>query len=162
MDQAQRRALIERYKGGYDAVVEALAGIPDAELDARATDDAWTPREIVHHLADSEMTSAIRLRRLLAEDNPAIVGYDEAEFARRLYYDRPIQASLDALRAARASTAEILERLTEAEWRRAGTHSESGAYSVETWLAIYAAHAHDHAAQIREARTGAPPSHAEA
>jgi hypothetical protein len=101
---------------------------------------------VVHHLADSEMTSAIRLRRLLAEDRPVINGYDEEQFARVLHYDRPIEASIAVLKAARESTAEIIERLSEAEWARTGRHSESGPYSVETWLEIYAAHGHDHAA----------------
>ena len=158
MDEAWRRTLLEQYRDGPRVVAEALTGITDAELDARLTPDSWTAREIVHHLADSEMTSAIRLRRLLAEERPVIAGYDEMEFARRLYYDRPIEASLEALSAARRTTAEILERLSDAEWRREGTHSESGSYSVETWLDIYAAHAHDHAAQIRQARETAAAS----
>ena len=99
------------------------------------------------------MTSALRLRRLLAKERPTLAGYDEEEFARQLYYgERPIGPSLDAVRAARASTASILERMTEAEWAREGTHSASGRYTTEQWLEIYAAHAHDHAAQIRRAR----------
>jgi hypothetical protein len=109
----------------------------------------------VHHLADSEMTSAIRLRRLVVEDNPVIVGYDQEEFARRLYYDRPVTASLDAFRAARESTAQILDRLGDAEWSRQGTHSESGPYGMGDWLRIYAEHAHKHADQIRRARASA-------
>lgn len=147
-----RQGFIERYKAGYDEVVSAIEGITEEELDRRSADDEWTPREIVHHLADSEMTSAIRLRRLVAEDSPEIFGYDEQEFARRLHYDRPIESSLATLKAARASTAEILERLSEEDWARAGTHSEIGSYSVQGWLQIYAAHAHDHADQIRRAR----------
>jgi len=150
-----RQALIDRYRDGYRVVTEALEGITDAELDARPGPGTWTAREIVHHLADSEMTSAIRLRRLLAEDRAVINGYDQEEFARKLYYDRPIAASLDAFRAARLTSAEILERLTEAEWARMGTHSESGAYGVEKWLEIYAQHAHGHADQIRRARAAA-------
>jgi hypothetical protein len=133
-------------------VAAALAGVTDEQLDFRPGDGDWTPREVVHHLADSEMTSAIRLRRLLTEDEPTIVGYDEAEFARRLFYgERPIAAALDAFRAARETTAEILERLTAEQWDRSGTHTEGGAYGVDTWLEIYAAHAHDHADQIRRA-----------
>ena len=112
-------------------------------------------REIVHHLADSEMTSAIRLRLLIATDTPAISGYDQEEFARRLYYDRPIEASVEAFKSARRTTAEILDRMTEAEWAREGTHSEHGRYTVERWLEIYAAHAHNHAEQIRVARSAA-------
>ena len=150
-----RQALIDRYSDGYRVVTEALEGITDAELDARPGPGKWTAREIVHHLADSEMTSAIRLRRLIAEDQPVIVGYDQEEFARKLYYDRPIASSLDAFKAARATSAEILRRLTDAEWARMGTHSESGPYGVEKWLEIYAQHAHGHADQIRRARVSA-------
>lgn len=144
--------LLEKYRQGYGEVRAALKGISDQELDRRPSKDEWSPREIVHHLADSEMTSAIRLRRLLVEDSPQIEGYDEQEFARRLHYDRPIEDSLEALRAARTTSAQILERISDDDWNRAGTHSERGHYSVETWLEIYAAHAHDHADQILRAR----------
>ena len=149
----ERRRLIEQYRAGPAQVAAALHEIDDAELDRRPGPDGWTAREVVHHLADSEMTSGIRLRRLLAEESPAIDGYDEAEFARRLFYDRPVETSLQVLRAVRASAAELLERLSDEQWARAGTHSESGAYSVEDWLEIYAAHAHEHAQQMRDAAT---------
>ena len=52
-------------------------------------------------------------------------------------------------RAARATTLQLLEHLSSDDWRREGWHTESGRYDAETWLNIYAAHAHDHAAQIR-------------
>jgi hypothetical protein len=101
------------------------------------------------------MTSAIRLRRLLAEEHPQIVGYDEDLFRRKLRYgSRPIEASLEAFRLARVTTAQILEGAASEDWLRAGTHSDSGPYSVETWLEIYASHAMDHADQIRRARGG--------
>jgi hypothetical protein len=152
MQPDERKNLIEMYRGGYRAVADALLRITPDELDARPGPGRWTAREIVHHLADSEMTAAIRLRRLLAEDRPAIQGYDQEEFARRLHYDRPHEASLELFRTVRAATVELLDRLTEDEWRREGTHSEVGAYSVETWLSIYGEHAHSHARQIKEAR----------
>jgi hypothetical protein len=156
MDQARRRQLIDRYKEGHRAVLDAVCGATDAELDARPPDGSWTAREVVHHVADSEMTSAIRLRRLIVEDRPAIDGYDEEAFARVLRYGvRPLGASLDAIDAARRTTAEILDLLHEDEWSRAGTHPEHGRYGVEDWLEIYAAHAHDHADQIRRALAAA-------
>jgi hypothetical protein len=157
MNTDTRKQLVERYKDGYRVVVEALAGATDAELDAHPAPGKWSAREIVHHLADSEMTSAVRLRLLIATDNPTITGYDEAEFARRLYYDRPLDASLAAFKAARLTSAEILDRLSEAQWERKGTHTESGAYGVERWLDIYSKHAHNHADQIRAARRSSQP-----
>ncbi len=161
MDPQRRAGLIAKYKQGYRAVAEALHGAAERELDVRPAPGKWTAREIVHHLADSEMTAAVRLRLLVAEDNAAIRAYDEKEFARRLHYDRPISSSLAAFQAARNSTGELLDRLTEAEWAKAGTHPEHGRYGVERWLEIYADHAHNHADQIRRARaagsgTGGP------
>jgi hypothetical protein len=101
------------------------------------------------------MTAAVRLRLLLAEDRPTIQGYDQNEFARRLYYDRPHEGSLELFRLARQSTAEILDRLTPTEWVREGTHTEAGPYGVEAWLRAYSDHAHKHARQIRIARDAA-------
>jgi hypothetical protein len=156
MDKQTRQKLIDQYKDGYRVVAEAVTGAPDDELDTSPAPGKWTAREIVHHLADSEMTSAVRLRLLVATPSPQILGYDQDEFARKLYYsDRPIQASLDAFDAARRTSAELLDRLSETEWLREGTHSEVGRYSVERWLEIYAAHAHGHANQIRIARDAA-------
>jgi hypothetical protein len=129
-----------------------MSGITPEELDRSAAEGEWTPREIAHHLADSEMMSAIRIRRLLTEDEPVIHAYDETAFARRLTSDRPIEPSLEAMRWARETSAQLLERMTEEDWRRAGTHEESGPYSAEDWLTNYAAHAHDHAEQIKRSR----------
>ena len=155
MDDRTRTTLLQQYRDGYRAVAEALTGITRAELDARADADSWTAREVVHHLADSEITSAIRIRRLLAEADPQIAGYNEDLFRRTLRYDtRPIENSLEAFRLARVTTAEVMDGVSGEDWLRTGTHSESGPYSVETWLEIYAQHAHDHAEQIRRARGG--------
>jgi DinB superfamily len=156
MEQRARAELVERYKEGFRVFAEALEGITDSELDARSGPQEWTPREVVHHMADSEMTSAIRLRRLIAEDAPTIQGYDQEEFAQRLFYgERPIEGSLQAVAAARRTTGDILDRLTDDQWARSGTHTESGRYGVEAWLEVYADHAHDHADQIRRARGSA-------
>jgi hypothetical protein len=152
MDAAERERLIAQYEDGYLAVTDALEGMTAAEWDAREAPGEWSPREIVHHLADSEMTSAIRLRLLIAHDAPTILGYDQEAFVATLFPDRPIEPSLAAFAAARDATAPILRRLSDEQWRRAGTHSESGRYTVEDWLRIYGVHAHDHADQIRRAR----------
>jgi hypothetical protein len=151
MDAAERERLIKRYREGHRVVMDALKEITDKELDRSASGE-WTPRQTAHHLADSEMMSAIRIRRLLTEEKPVIYGYDEAEFARKLTKDRPIEASLEAMRWARETCAQLLERMTDKDWAIVGTHTESGRYSTEDWLKIYAAHAHDHAEQIKRAR----------
>ena len=148
----ERASRLERFRTGYADVEEALAGATDEDLDRRPADGGWTAREVVHHLADSEAQAYIRLRRLIAEDEPVLHAYDEPEYARRLHYDRPIASSLAVLRAVRDASLELLEVLTEDEWARSGAHPESGPYDVGKWLRIYSEHSHNHANQIREAR----------
>jgi hypothetical protein len=155
MDQSTRAQLIARYRDGYDGVMAALDGISPAGLEAREGPDEWCPREIAHHLADSETIGGIRLRQLIAEDDPVIAAYDQEAYVRRLYSDRPIEPSLAAFRAARETTADLLDRMTGDEWSRQGTHTEAGPFTVTDWLETYAEHAHIHADQIRRARAAA-------
>ena len=153
MTHEERQKLIDQYAAGYDDVTRALEGLSQDQLAARPLPGKWSALEIVHHLADSESISAQRLRRLLVEDRPVIQGYDQDDYARRLRYnERPIEPALAAFQAARATTLQILRAMSDEDWRREGTHSESGRYTVEAWLAIYAAHARNHAAQIAALR----------
>lgn len=153
MGPDERRELIAQYKSGYDEVLRNLAGFPAESLTAHPIAGKWSAAEIVHHLADSETTSALRLRRLLAEDHPLIQGYDQDLYAAKLHYNqREITPSLEAFRYARETSAQLIDLMTEEDWHREGTHSESGSYSSEDWLRIYAAHAHNHAAQIGRLR----------
>jgi hypothetical protein len=147
-----RPALLERYRTGSDAVEAALAGITDEELDRAPSDGGWTARQVAHHLADSEAMAYTRVRRVVADDDPQLAGYSEPQWAERLHYDRPIGEAVAVTRAVRAASLALLEALTPDEWERVGTHSESGPYSIDRWLEIYAEHPHEHADQIRQAR----------
>ena len=153
MTSEEREKMIATYKDGYEEVLQSLKEFPEQSLTAHPIDGKWSAAEIVHHLADSETTSALRLLRLLVEDHPLIQGYDQDAFAARLNYNnRDIAPALEAFRCARATTAQLFDFMEDNDWRREGTHSESGAYTAEDWLTIYAAHAHNHAAQIRRLR----------
>jgi hypothetical protein len=156
MTRQKRAQMIKMYAAGYGKVARALEGFPAGKLTARPFRGKWTAAEIVHHLADSEMTGAIRLRRLVVEDRPVIYAYDQDAFAACLRYNqRDIAPSLEVFRAALATTVQILERLTAKEWTRPAWHSEGGPWSPERWLEIYAGHAHHHAAQIARLRAAA-------
>jgi DinB superfamily len=158
---SQWAAQIARYQGGYGVLIAALDGITRDELDWRPAPEAWCVRDVVHHLEDAELTGAVRLRRLLTEDAPFLTAFDEDVYRERLAYaTRPIEPALAAIRAAHETTADLLDRLAEADWGRGGTHSEEGAYSLARWLAFHATHTDEHAAQIRQlrlARRGAAP-----
>lgn len=153
MTPEERQRLIDQYAEGYAEVQKSLEGFPENRLTAHPIEGKWSACEIVQHLADSEMTSAIRLRKLLAEERPAIENYDQEAFALRLKYnERDIEPALDALRGARSTTMQLLRKMTEEDWKREGSHPEHASYTAEDWLRIYAAHAHNHAAQIRRLR----------
>ncbi len=153
MTAGEIQELVAQYKAGYDEVVDSLRAFPADSLTSHPIPGKWSAREIIHHLADSETVSAIRLRRLLSEDHPVIQGYDQDEYALRFKYnERDTAPALEAFHAARANTAQLIERMDGEDWKREGSHTESGRYTVEDWLKIYAAHAHNHAAQIRALR----------
>jgi hypothetical protein len=104
MNPEERSKLIAKYNDGYNEVSDALKDFPSELLTARPLPGKWTAREIIHHLADSESTSAHRLRKLLVENRPVIQGYDQDQFAIHLKYnERDTASALDAFRAARGN-----------------------------------------------------------
>jgi len=125
--------------------------LSESQLDA-SNSGGWTARQVIHHVADSEAQSYARLRRLIAEPGPQIQGYDEASWGENEtlgYKDLPIAHSLEVFKAVRASSLEIIKRLTPAQLDNSGTHSESGEYTIKPWLETYISHPLEHAAQIR-------------
>lgn len=149
MTRDERQTLIRQYQAGYDEVMKSLEAFPPTALASRLLPGKWTAAEIVHHLADSENISALRLRKLIAEPHPVIQGYDQEKLAEKLRYnERDIAPALESFRSARATTAQLFELMSDVDWTRTGYHTEHGPYTAERWLEIYAAHAHGHAGQI--------------
>jgi DinB superfamily len=149
MSQAEREKLIEQYARGAARVEEALAKVPKEALTWRPAEGKWSAHEVVVHCADSETNAALRIRYLLAEKDPLIVGYDQDAWARLFdYHAQPLEDALAATTAARGRTVPLLRRMSEADWKKAGRHTESGAYTADDWLRIYAAHLEGHASQI--------------
>ncbi len=151
----KRAELLGRYHSGFTALSAALADVTDEDLDRPPTGGGWTARQIVHHLADAETRSYLRLREVLTGDPAIIQAYDEPLWAATLpSYRLPIAASVAVIEAVRASTAELLAVMSDDDWTRQTTHSEAGIFTVDIWLDWYANHPHDHAAQIRRAIEG--------
>jgi hypothetical protein len=149
MSHAERERLIEQYARGPARVREALAKVEKEALQWRPAEGQWSVHEVVVHCADSETNAALRIRYLLAEKEPLIVGYDQDAWARLFdYHAQPLEDALAATTAARGRTVPLLRRMSEADWAKTGRHTESGAYTAEDWLRIYAAHLEGHASQI--------------
>ena len=115
----------------------------------RPEPNEFSVHEIIVHCADSETNSHGRIRYLMTEDNATIIGYDPPVWAQAFdYLNHPLDAAMLTVEAVRANTVPILRRATGEQWSHAGTHTESGRYSAEDWLQVYAVHCYDHAQQI--------------
>jgi hypothetical protein len=149
MTPDERRALIERYSRGPGILRSALERVPAPAVQWRPAPGEWSAHEVVCHCADSETISSTRIRFLVGEERPTIVGYDQDRFARRFdYHALPLDLALRQIEQVREWTADLLRRFPDSAWSREGTHTESGRYTAETWLRLYAEHLEVHARQI--------------
>ena len=126
--------------------------VPENELDVNDGQN-WSSRQVIHPCADSEAQSYARLRRLVAEPNPVIQGYDENLWAQDPtlgYKELPIENSIAVFTAVRAASLDIIKRLKPEQLELAGTHTEAGEYSLKRWLETYTRHANNHADQIKQ------------
>lgn len=145
--------LLERFRRGPELIASVLTGAAGPEVDFRPAPDKWSVRQIVAHVSDSELVGAARFRRIVAEDNPTITGYDQNSWAERLNYaKRKPSAALETFRHVRAENYELLKDLAEEVFSRTGNHTERGTVTLLDLLRIYAHHAEKHAQQIRNVR----------
>jgi hypothetical protein len=147
---------IEEIAAAYEAATKEFlliaTSVPENKLDLNDGEN-WSSRQVIHHCADSEAQSYARLRRLVAEPNPVIQGYDENLWAKDAtlgYTDLPVDNSIAVFTAVRAASLDIIKRLKPEQLERTGTHSEAGEYSLKRWLETYTRHANNHADQIKE------------
>jgi DinB superfamily len=147
--KSERDALIRRYEEGPERLRRAWEKVPPEARKWRPAEGKWSAHEVVCHAADSETNAAARIRFLAAEKSPTILGYDQAHWARALdYHAAPVEPAMATVAAVRGQTAELLRRLPESVWAAEGTHTESGRYTADDWLRIYAEHLEKHSRQI--------------
>ena len=145
----ERRTLVDRYAAGPVRLRAAIAAVPTDALTWRPAPREWSAHEVAVHCADSETQAASRIRFLAAEPDPLVLGYDEANWAEAFdYHAHPLELALATVDAVRANTVALLRRLPDEAWTRVGRHSQSGRYTSEDWLQIYAAHLEEHSRQI--------------
>ena len=122
---------IDVLKRTPDAIRDAIAGLPDAQLSQPESPGKWSLRHVVQHLADSELVWGYRLRMVLAQERPLITGYDQDLWSERLHYERqPIDEALDRFAVLRRSNLRLLADAAADDLRRVGVHAERGEESV--------------------------------
>ena len=150
MSKEELQALASEYQAATEVFLAAYAKLDPADL-GKVKSDGWNPRQVIHHLADSESQSCARLKRLIAEPGSIIQGYDENKWAQHPtlgYLVLPVEASLALFKASRESSLEIIKRLQVEDLSKSVTHTESGAYDLRKWFSSYINHPKDHANQL--------------
>ncbi len=154
MDKNRRELLIQRYSQAVEALFVALDHIGPEELDVRPEPKARSAREIIHHMAESELQESMRLRRILAENTPVLHYWDEKLYAERLHYERPIANSMELFRAAAHSNIELLRSLKDEQWKRAGNIQKPWTLTVDDWLAEEVTNVHNRLMDVINAPHG--------
>jgi hypothetical protein len=121
-------------------------------------ENGWSARQIIHHLADSEAQSYVRLRRLVAEpEGVMLVNVDEDSWAKEAklgYETAPVENSIAIYAAVRAGSLDVIKRLEESDVEKSGVHPESGKFTIEKWLFNYTKHSLEHGEQLIRATKG--------
>ena len=145
--------LLERFRRGAELVAVSITGAAGSELDFSPEPDKWSIRQIVAHLADAEIVASMRLRQILAEEDPKMQAWDQQAWAKNLDYARrkPSQ-SLETFRRIRGENYELIKDLTGTSFERAGIHSDRGRMSLRQLVELIAEHAENHATQLRARR----------
>jgi uncharacterized damage-inducible protein DinB len=132
------------------AVVRELS---DQQLDTPYRDGGWTPRQVVHHVADSHMNSYIRFKLALTEEDPIIKPYLEDRWAELPEAKHaPIEVSLALIDSLHQRWMLMLSELTDEDWKRAFRHPAMGPMSLEKSLALYSWHGRHHVAHVSSLR----------
>ena|SRR6187455_1707638 len=149
LNPEERETLILEYERGTTLLRTAWESIPEDAEKWRPAPDKWSSHEVVVHCADSETYAATRIRLLIGEAEPLIIGYNQDAWAKTFnYHAQSTDRALRTLDAIRAGTLPILRTLTEADWAKEGRHTESGPYNACDWLKSYGPHLTNHAKQI--------------
>ncbi len=150
MDLANR---IEQYLAGAQQLRQAVAGMTREQLRARPVPGKWSTLEVVCHLADFEPVYADRMKRVIAEDKPTLLGANQKKFATRLaYHDRDLEEELNIIETTRRQMARIFKTLKPEDFARVGVHNEQGPRTLEQLLTTITNHIPHHAKFIAEKR----------
>lgn len=152
-DAAARADLIAQLADSPSHLRAAVSDLTRTQLDTPYRLGGWTVRQVVHHLADSQMNWYIRTRLALTEDNPTIKPFDETAWA-ELADARtgPVEPSLFLLDGLHQRWAELLRSLNEVEWKRRLIHPERGVFVLDAALPMFVWHMRHHTAHVTELR----------
>jgi hypothetical protein len=137
-------------QASLDEVARMVDQVSPEQLERRPAAGEWSPREVLSHLADSDLVHAVRVRMIVTQDQPTLVGYDqEAWTARFGGLDPDALATVERWKSLRLANLRLYASLSAAEWERVGLHTERGPESVRLHVQLLAGHDRAHLDQIR-------------
>lgn len=131
----------------------AIEGLTDEQLDTPYRPDGWTLRQTVHHIADSHINTLCRFKLALTEDEPPTIRpYYEDRWAELADSKMPAALSLGIIDGVHARLVEVLRNMSDSDFRKEFVHPETGSWTLENALALYAWHSKHHTAHITGTR----------
>jgi len=144
---------IQNYLVGVESLKKAVAGLSPEQVKARPVPGKWSTLEVVCHLADFEPILADRMKRVIAEDNPPLIGFSETKYAARLHYDaQDAVIAADIFAKNRRLMSSLLTHLPESDFQRTGIHNERGKLTLTDLVKNAADHLLHHLKFIHEKR----------
>ncbi|HKD05913.1 MAG TPA: DinB family protein [Bryobacteraceae bacterium] len=150
---ANHTEAVAEFRRGLAALESAIVGATPEETAFAPAPGKWNIKQLARHVADTEIVVGMRLRQIIAEDNPTLIPFDQEKWAANLGYQHADALdSLARFRSLREDTTRLLESLPPATFERTGNHPERGVESLLAWVERFGKHVHTHAAQIRAVR----------
>jgi len=147
------RLLIEQYEAGGGELRAAVDGLSPDALPAFPVPGTWSIQQIVHHLVDSDLIHADRMKRIIAEENPQLIGFDESKFAANLHYhQQSVNDGITIFDLNRRNFARVLRQLPDLAFDRVGTHNERGPMTLADLLSDTVDHLSHHLKFIAQKR----------
>lgn len=144
---------LDAYAAQSTALRDAIVGLTPDEMRQRPGPGAWSIHELVVHVMDSDLVCVHRMRRIIAEDKPLLLAYDENKFIERLaYHETDVHAAAEAYRTAREVMAPTLRRLPSEAFDRQGVHNERGLVTLREMVDLYVWHVDHHLQFLRDKR----------
>jgi len=144
---------ITEYANGHALLRQSIEGAGEEQLRFRPAPGKWSIHEILVHVTDAEIVGIHRMKKVLAEEQPALDVYDQDAWASRLgYADLDAEQHLQLFQLMRATFVPVLRSLNEAQWERIGVHAEAGPLTMRQLLERYVNHVRDHVKQIERVR----------
>lgn len=151
MDKTNRLQLIENYGKAYEQVVEALKDFPEEMWAYKPSEEKWSIHEILIHLADSEVNSYARCRMMLAEPGSQVIAYNQDAWAKQLnYQNQNTKDALELFKWLRKMNYDLIKDTPDDKWDNFVMHSETGKFTLSSWLGIYEPHIPGHIEQMRK------------